>query len=110
MSELEHYLRPGFVPTPATRRLINRVHREASRPANRGELGAWMYTFARLSTMSEAELQARGCPADRVAALLQFVTAEAIELVSPIVVVEGERDPETLRETSEFIARIAQLQ
>jgi hypothetical protein len=109
MSKLDDYLRDGFTPPPATRRLIATVQREASLPANKGELGAWMFTFARLSTMSEGELKARGCPADQVEPLLRFATTAAVHIVSPIVPACGETDPETLQQTSEFIARIARL-
>jgi hypothetical protein len=110
MSELEHYLRDGFRPTPATRRLIAAVRREASLPANKGELGAWLFVFAQLSTMTESELRARGCPADQVEPLLRFARKAAVDIAAPIVPAIGERDPETLQQTSEFIARIAQLQ
>jgi hypothetical protein len=113
VSTLDDHLRwiprEGFMPSPAIRRLIAAVQRGASLPANKGETGAWMFTFARLSTMSEEELKARGCPANQVEPLLRFVTTAAVHIVSPIVPASGEMDPETLQETSGFIARIASL-
>jgi hypothetical protein len=113
MSGLDDHLkylpREDFTPTRATRRLIAAVQREASLAANKGELGGWLCVFARLSTMTKTELEERGCPADQVEPLLRFATSAAIYIAAPIVPACGEADPETLRETSEFIARIAGL-
>lgn len=110
MSELDDYTRDsGFTPSPAVRRLIAKVRAEASTRGNRGELGAWMFTFARLATMSEAVLEERGCPADEIDPLLRFAMAEAVDCVSPVSPVEGARDLETVRQTSKYIAQFARL-
>ena len=105
MSVLDDYTRnSGFTPTPATRRLIAKVLREASTPANKGELGAWQFTFARISVMTEAELTERGCPREQVEPLLGFATQQTVVIVAPIVAVLGKRgqaiDPETGRQTA----------
>jgi hypothetical protein len=110
MSELVHYTRgSGFTPSPAVRRLIAKVRGEASERVNRGELGAWMHTFARLATMTQAELVEHGCPDQEVAPLLRFAMDRAIEIAAPVVPVFGENDAQTLRLVSEQIARIARL-
>jgi hypothetical protein len=108
MSLLDHYTRrSGFTPVPAVRRLIAKVQTEASMRANRGELGAWMFTFARVATMTETELKERGCPGDQIEPLLRFAMERAVRIVAPAA--RREIDPETMRQTSEFIVRIAQL-
>jgi hypothetical protein len=107
MSMLDAYARDsGFEPASATRRLIGKVHAEASEPANRGELGAWMFTFARLATMTEPELKERGCPVEEIEPLSRFALAQATSLAFAQFV-RGGAEPETI---GKFIARIARLQ
>jgi hypothetical protein len=108
MSELDDYTRGnGFTPSPAVRRVIAKVRAEASLRANRGELGAWQFTFARLATMTEAELKERGCPGDQIEPLLRFAMGQAVDIANPNSI--EETDQATMRLTSEFIGRFARL-
>jgi hypothetical protein len=109
VSELIDYTRgSGFVPGQMVRRLVAEVRAAASERANRAELGAWMFTFARIAVMTPAELKERGCPEDEVEALLRFAMDEAVSITTPIVRYKT-MDPGQLRQVGQFIARIARL-